>query len=72
LFCKFGGVVCYQAGGQGLPEYCRPFMNKDFLPQRAQSTRRKAEDREKHPERWSGEIRNWDMLDEVYLNPENE
>jgi len=44
-------------------------INKDFLPQR---TQRKAEDREKHAERWSGEIRNWDMINEVYLNPDNE
>ena len=28
--------------------------------------------KEKHPERWSGEIRNWDEINEVYLNPENE
>jgi len=47
-------------------------INKDVLPQRTQSTQRKAGDREKHPERWSGEIRNWDMIDEVYLNPGNE
>jgi len=26
----------------------------------------------KCPERWSGEIRNWDEITEVYLNPENE
>ncbi len=26
----------------------------------------------KHPERWSGDIRNWDEIGEVYLNPENE
>ncbi len=26
----------------------------------------------KYPERWSGEIRNWDEIGEVYLNPENE
>ena len=26
----------------------------------------------KRPERWSGEIRNWDEIGEVYLNPENE
>lgn len=24
----------------------------------------------KHPERWSGEVRNWDQVDEVHLNPE--
>jgi len=24
----------------------------------------------KHPERWSGEIRNWDHINEVNLNPE--
>ena len=24
-----------------------------------------------HPNRWSGEIRNWDAVKEVYLNPEN-
>jgi len=28
------------------------------------------EAREKHPERWSGEIRDWDRIEEVYLNPE--
>lgn len=26
----------------------------------------------KYPERWSGEIRNWDEIAEVYLNPEDE
>ncbi len=24
-----------------------------------------------HPERWSGDIRNWEPVEEVYLNPEN-
>ena len=28
--------------------------------------------REKHPERWSGETRNWDRTEEVYLNPEEQ
>jgi len=26
----------------------------------------------KNPNRWSGEIRNWDKVEEVYLNPENQ
>ena len=26
----------------------------------------------KHPERWSGEIRNWDAIGDVYINPEKE
>ena len=26
----------------------------------------------RHPERWSGNIRNWDLQDAVYLNPEKE
>ena len=26
----------------------------------------------RHPERWSGEIRNWDKVDEVLLNPEKQ
>ena len=26
--------------------------------------------KKKHPERWSGETRNWDYIDEVNLNPE--
>jgi len=26
--------------------------------------------KEKHPERWSSDIRNWDQVKEVYLNPE--
>ena len=25
--------------------------------------------RNKHPERWSGDIRNWDHINEVHLNP---
>ena len=25
-----------------------------------------------NPNRWSGEIRNWDAIKEVYLNPENQ
>jgi adenylylsulfate kinase-like enzyme len=38
-------------------------------------TRRKAvyqQAKSKNPNRWSGEIRNWDKVDEVYLNPENQ
>lgn len=26
----------------------------------------------KHPERWSQQLRNWDYISEVYLNPEKE
>ncbi len=26
--------------------------------------------KQKHPERWGGQIRNWDEIKEVYLNPE--
>ena len=26
----------------------------------------------KHPDRWSGEIRNWEQINEVHLNPESE
>ena len=26
--------------------------------------------RQKHPQRWSGKTRNWDSIEEVYLNPE--
>ena len=28
--------------------------------------------KEKHPERWSGDIRNWDHIEEVHLNPGKE
>lgn len=28
--------------------------------------------REQHPERWSKEIRNWNHVPDVYLNPEKE
>lgn len=28
--------------------------------------------KKKHPSRWSGETRNWDLLDHVWLNPEKE
>ncbi|EAV3689470.1 hypothetical protein E2W85_20825 [Salmonella enterica] len=27
---------------------------------------------EQHPERWSQQLRNWDYIQEVYLNPEKE
>jgi len=30
------------------------------------------EAREQHPNRWSGEIRNWDLPEKVWLNPEKE
>ncbi|CUI03577.1 Mobile element protein [Janthinobacterium sp. CG23_2] len=29
-----------------------------------------AEAKAKHPERWSGPTRNWELKDEVWLNPE--
>lgn len=29
-----------------------------------------AEAKARHPERWSGEIRNWEPVQEVWLNPE--
>jgi len=38
-------------------------------------TRRKAvyqQAKSRNPNRWSGEIRNWDKVEEVYLNPENQ
>lgn len=28
--------------------------------------------KEKHPERWSGNTRNWELPTTVYLNPEKE
>jgi len=28
--------------------------------------------RERHPNRWSGEIRNWVLTEKVWLNPEKE
>ena len=28
--------------------------------------------RERHPNRWSGEIRNWELPEKVWLNPEKE
>ncbi len=28
--------------------------------------------KEQHPERWSGDIRNWELSEEVWLNPEKE
>jgi len=43
--------------------------DKDILAQRKQVYQQA---KLKHPERWSGEIRNWDEITEVYLNPENE
>jgi len=27
--------------------------------------------KKQHPERWSGKTRNWSLIDEVWLNPEN-
>ena len=27
---------------------------------------------QQHPERWSKQLRNWDYIAEVYLNPEKE
>jgi len=41
-------------------------------PGRAILAQRKAvyeEARRRHPQRWSGEVRNWELVDEVWLNP---
>jgi len=43
--------------------------DKKILAQRKQVYQQA---KSKHPERWSGEVRNWDEVGEVYLNPENE
>jgi len=46
-------------------------MNKDgILLQKRKSVYLKAQT--KHPERWSGDIRNWDQIKEVKLNPDKQ
>jgi len=51
------------------PEQRHSGEDKDILARRKQVYQQA---KLKHPERWSGEIRNWDEIGEVYLNPENE
>lgn len=49
------------------PEQRHSGLDKDILANR-QAVYSAA--KSKHPERWSGEIRNWDPISEVHLNPE--
>jgi len=44
-------------------------MDKEILARRKQVYQQA---KLNHPERWRGEIRNWDAIGDVYLNPENE
>jgi len=50
------------------PEQRHSGKDKEILAQRKQVYQQA---RLKKPERWSGEIRNWNEIAEVYLNPEN-
>jgi putative transposase len=38
-------------------------LNREFVYKAAKT---------RHPERWSGNVRNWDLQEDVYLNPEKE
>lgn len=51
------------------PEQRHNGEDKEILTRRKQVYQQA---KSKHPERWSGEVRNWDEIAEVYLNPENE
>lgn len=51
------------------PEQRHNGEDKDILARRKQVYQQA---KLKHPERWSGGIRNWDEINKVYLNPENE
>lgn len=51
------------------PEQRHSGEDKEILARRKQVYQQA---KQKHPERWSGEIRNWNEIRKVYLNPENE
>ena len=51
------------------PEQRHAGKDEDILAKR-KDVYKQAKSR--NPERWSGEIRNWDTIKEVYLNPENQ
>ena len=51
------------------PEQRHQGLDKEILAKRAQVYRQA---RDKHPDRWSGDIRNWDHVKDVHLNPERE
>ena len=49
------------------PEQRHRGLDKDLLAKRTRVYRKA---RDKHPDRWSAGIRNWDQVKDVYLNPE--
>ena len=49
------------------PEQRHLGLDKEILAKRAQVYLKA---RAKHPDRWSGDIRNWDQVKDVHLNPE--
>jgi len=49
------------------PEQRHQGLDVEILAQRKQVYEQA---KSHHPERWSGEIRNWEPVGEVYLNPE--
>jgi len=51
------------------PEQRHSGKDKDILSKREKTY---TIAKEKHPERWSGKIRNWDWIEFVYLNPTKE
>jgi len=44
-------------------------LDKQILAQRKQVYEAA---KQQHPERWTGETRNWSPIEEVWLNPENQ
>jgi putative transposase len=53
-------------------KFVTPAERHDGMAQAILQQRKKvyAKAKERHPERWSGKTRNWDLKDEVWLNPE--
>lgn len=49
------------------PEQRHLGLDKDILAKRTQVYRQA---RDRHPGRWSGDIRNWNQVEDVHLNPE--
>lgn len=49
------------------PEQRHTGLDKDILVKRTEVYQKA---KSKHPERWSGDIRNWDRVETVHLNPE--
>ncbi|EAV1301053.1 hypothetical protein PB882_000214 [Salmonella enterica] len=70
LFC----IWCVSSGKHSRIKYVTPDERHRGLDVKILAARKSVYRlaHQQHPERWSKQLRNWDYIPEVYLNPEKE